>query len=221
MKYYFYFRLLFVLMVSLSANAFAQNKPFWNDIKKFNHQDSISMPPKKGIVFIGSSSFTMWKALETVYKDYNAINRGFGGSTLKDANEYVEEIVLAYKPRQVVVYSGENDIANGTSAEETLDRFTTFFKTVRKTLPKTKITYISMKQSPSRAKFSSEIAKGNGLIKAFVEKQKRADFVDVNAKMLDSNGAPRPELFLNDMLHMQQAGYDIWIKEITPHLKKK
>lgn len=221
MKHYFYFRLLFVLMVSLSANAFAQNKPFWNDIQKFKHRDSISMPFKKGIVFVGSSSFTMWKDLETVYKDYQAINRGFGGSTLNDANEYVDEIVLDYKPRQVVIYSGENDIASGASAEETFNRFATFFNHLRKGLPKAQITYVSMKQSPSRAKFSPELLKANSMIKAFIEKQKSADFIDVNAKMLDNEGAPRPELFLNDMLHMKQAGYEIWIKEITPHLKKK
>lgn len=209
------------LFLLVSATAFAQNKPFWNDIQKFKRQDSTSMPPKKGIVFVGSSSFTMWKDLETVYKDYQAINRGFGGSTLKDANEYVNDIVLNYKPRQVVIYSGENDIANGAGAEETFNRFTTFFNHIRKGLPKTEITYVSMKQSPSRAKFSAEVAKANGMIKAYIEKQKRAGFIDVNAKMLDSNGAPRPELFLNDMLHMKQAGYEIWIKEITPHLKKK
>lgn len=210
-----------ILFLLVSATATAQNKPFWNDIQKFKRQDSALMPPKKGIVFVGSSSFTMWKDLEKVYKDYNAINRGFGGSTLKDANEYVEEIVLAYKPRQVVIYSGENDIASGTTADETFNRFNTLFDKIRKELPKAKITYISMKQSPSREKFKSELLKANRLIKEYIEKQKKADYVDVNAKMLDGDGNPRPELFLNDMLHMKQAGYDIWIKEITPHLKKK
>ena len=210
-----------VLFLLVSATAIAQNKPFWNDIQKFKRQDSLTMPSKKGIVFVGSSSFTMWKDLEKVYKEYNAINRGFGGSTLTDAIAYAEDIVLAYKPRQVVIYSGENDIANGASAEEAFNRYATLFGIIRKGLPKAKITYVSMKQSPSRAKLANEMAKANRLIKAHIEAQKNADFVDVNAKMLDANGAPRPELFLNDMLHMKQAGYDIWIKEITPHLKKK
>jgi lysophospholipase L1-like esterase len=210
-----------VLFLLVSATAIAQNKPFWNDIQKFKRQDSLTMPSKKGIVFVGSSSFTMWKDLEKVYKEYNAINRGFGGSTLTDAIAYAEDIVLAYKPRQVVIYSGENDIANGASAEEAFNRYATLFGIIRKGLPKAKITYVSMKQSPSRAKLANEMAKANRLIKTHIEAQKNADFVDVNAKMLDANGAPRPELFLNDMLHMKQAGYDIWIKEITPHLKKK
>ena len=221
MNHYLKFRLIFLLFVGLSFGATAQNKPFWNDIQKFKRMDSVSMPVKNGIVFVGSSSFTMWKDLETVYKDYQVINRGFGGSTLTDANEYVNDIVIAYKPRQVVIYSGENDIASGASAEETFSRFTSFFGKVRKALPKTQITYVSMKQSPSRAKFSSEVVKANEMIKSFTAKQKRSGFIDVNSKMLDSNGNPRPELFLNDMLHMKQGGYDIWIKEITPQLKKK
>ena len=215
-----HFKIL-ILFILVSASAIAQNKPFWNDIQKFKRQDSLSMPPKKGIVFVGSSSFTMWKALENHYKDYNAINRGFGGSTLTDAIEYAEEIVLAYKPRQVVIYSGENDIANGASADETFSRFKTLFDKLRKGLPKAKITYISMKQSPSREKFAAELVKANGMIRDYIQTQKKANYIDVNAKMLGSDGKPRPELFLNDMLHMQQAGYDIWIKEITPHLKKK
>jgi lysophospholipase L1-like esterase len=210
-----------VLFIFVTATAFAQNKPFWNDIQKFKRQDSIAMPPKKGIVFVGSSSFTMWKDLEKVYKDYHAINRGFGGSTLKDAIEYADEIVMPYQPRQVVIYSGENDIASGATAEETYNRYTTLFALIRKGLPKATISYVSMKQSPSRTKFSNEVLKANNMIKAHIEKQKKAGYIDVNTKMLDGDGQPRPELFLNDMLHMKQAGYDIWIKEITPRLTKK
>lgn len=220
MKHQFYFRLLFVLLVSLSVNSFAQNRPFWNDIQKFKHQDSLSMPAKNKVVFVGSSSFTRWDDLETVFKDYHAINRGFGGSTLEQANEYINELVFAYKPKQVVVYSGENDIAEGASAEQTYNRFITFYTNLRKGLPKANIIYISMKLSPSRMKFADNVNKANTMIKEYISKQKNARYIDVNAKMLDNNGAPRPELFVGDMLHMKPEGYAIWIKEITPNLKK-
>lgn len=220
MKHHFYFRLLFVLLVSLSVNSFGQQKPFWNDIQKFKHQDSISMPAKNKVVFVGSSSFTRWTDLETVFKDYHAINRGFGGSTLEQANEYINELVFAYKPKQVVIYSGENDIAEGASAEQTYDRFITFYNNLRKGLPKANIVYISMKLSPSRMKFADNVNKANAMIKNYISKQKKASFIDVNSKMLDSNGTPRPDLFVGDMLHMKPEGYAIWIKEITPYLKK-
>lgn len=221
MKYNFSFRLLFILLIGFSASAFAQDKPFWNDIQKFKQQDSLHMPAKNGILFVGSSSFTYWNDLETIFKDYNAINRGFGGSTLEQANMYINDLVFPYHPRQIVIYSGENDIASGVSAAETFTRFKTFYHNIRTKLPKVSLIYLSMKQSPSRAKFAGEIAQANALIKSFLEKQKNSRFIDVNKPMLDASGSPRPELFKEDQLHMKQAGYDIWIKALKPYLNKK
>ncbi|MES2458300.1 MAG: GDSL-type esterase/lipase family protein [Bacteroidota bacterium] len=214
-------KLLFVFLLSLSAMTFAQDKPFWNDIRAFQKKDSVDMPTKNGIVFTGSSSIRMWSNLETLYKDYQVINRGFGGSVLPNVNDYVNELIINYKPRQVVIYCGDNDIAAGASAEKTLENFTTLFNNIRKGLPKTNIAFISMKLSPSRAKFVPEVIKANELIKDFIAKQKNAAFIDIASKMLDSKGEMRPELFQNDMLHMKPAGYEIWAAAITPYLKKK
>ncbi|WP_276090736.1 GDSL-type esterase/lipase family protein [Pedobacter sp. JY14-1] len=221
MKHNLLFRIFFVALVSLSAPAFAQTKPFWNEIQQFRKKDSVAMPAPGGIVFTGSSSIRMWGDLETVYKDYNVINRGFGGSVIPQANEYLEDLVLKYKPRQVVIYSGENDIASGISAEQTSENFKILFSNIRNHLPKTAIAYVSMKLSPSREKFSSEVLKANGLIRDYLSKQKNAAYIDITSKMLDSNGKMRPELFREDMLHMRPAGYEIWVKAITPYLKKK
>ena len=208
-------------MVLISMSAVAQNKPFYNEVHEFQKKDSISMPASNGIVFIGSSSLRMWTDLEETFKSYHAINRGFGGSELTNANEWIKELVLVHKPRQVVIYSGENDVASGASAEQTYDRFVTFFSNLRRNLPKAKITYISMKLSPSRAQFSDIILKANASIKEYLLKQKNADYIDIAAKMLDAKGGYRPELFQDDMLHMKPAGYEIWTKEITPYLTKK
>lgn len=223
MKHNFLFRIFFIVLafIGVSVQSFAQNKPFWNEIRQFQTQDSTAMPAKNGIVFTGSSSIRMWKDLETVYKNYGVINRGFGGSVIPQANDYINELVFKYKPRQVVIYSGENDIASGASAEQTLANFIAFFNNIRKGIPKTNIAYISMKLSPSRKKFSEEVIRANSMIKDFILKQKNAEYIDIATKMLDASGEMRPELFQNDMLHMKPAGYDIWVKEITPYLKKK
>lgn len=208
-------------MVLMSISAVAQNKPFWNEITDFQKKDSFSMPPTKGIVFVGSSSLRMWTDLEETFKSYNAINRGFGGSELTSANDYIKELVLVHQPRQVVIYSGENDVASGASADQTYDRFVTFFTNLRKNLPKANITYISMKLSPSRAQFSEVILAANAKIKDYISGQKNAAYIDITSKMLDSTGGYRRELFQDDMLHMKPAGYEIWTEEITPYLKKK
>ncbi|WP_316842109.1 GDSL-type esterase/lipase family protein [Pedobacter gandavensis] len=218
MKRFYYFLLVFVLSAGISK---AQQKPaFWKEIQDFKHKDSISMPPKNGILFVGSSSFEKWKDLETVFKDYQAINRGFGGSTLAQANYYIADLVYPYQPRQVVIYSGENDIAtDGVSALETLNRFAAFFNNIRLKFPAVPVLYISIKDSPSRTKYAATNAHANLLIKEYLQHYPNTKFVDVNSKMLNKN-ALRPELFLEDMLHIKPEGYTIWIKEIKPYLVK-
>lgn len=220
MNRFYSFLLLFTVLTS--SISLAQDKPaFWKDIQKFKQADSIAMPPKNGIVFVGSSSFTNWKALETVFKDYKAINRGFGGSTLEQANYYIADLVYPYEPRQVVIYSGENDIASDhTSALETLNRFATFFTNIRNKYPRAAVLYISIKNSPSRTRYAETMTHTNLLIKNYLAHYNNTHFVDVNSKMLDKNKQLRPELFLEDMLHLNPAGYAIWIKEITPYLIK-
>ncbi|WP_316746653.1 GDSL-type esterase/lipase family protein [Pedobacter gandavensis] len=215
-----FYTLLFLLTLSFHL-ATAQQKPaFWKEIQEFKQQDSLAMPAKNGILFVGSSSFEKWKDLETVFKAYGAINRGFGGSTLAQANYYVADLVFPYEPRQVVIYSGENDIAmDGKSALETMNRFAAFFTNIRNKFPNVPVLYVSIKNSPSRTKFSAANEHTNLLIKDYLKHYPNTNFVDVNRKML-RHKALRPELFLEDQLHMKPEGYEIWIKEITPYLIK-
>jgi len=214
--------LVVLFLTGYSMLALGQQKPpFWDEIQNFKKKDSLNAPAKGGILFIGSSSFTRWSDLETVYKNYGAINRGFGGSTLVDANFYIKDIVFPYGARQVVIYSGENDVASGASAIETLNRFATLFTGIRSNQPNVPIIYISMKQSPSRLKFAQTVIHANSLIKEYMSHYKATQFVDVDTKMLNKDGSLRPELFMPDMLHMKPAGYDIWIKVLTPYLIKK
>jgi lysophospholipase L1-like esterase len=211
-----------LLLSCLTMVTFGQQKPpFWDDIQKFKKADSINSPAKGGILFIGSSSFTKWKDLQTVYKSYGAINRGFGGSTLVDANLYVKDILFPYQARQIVIYSGENDVAAGASALETLNRFAALFTSIRNNQPNVPVIYISMKQSPSRTNVAPTVVHANALIKEYMSHYKATQFVDVDLKMHNKDGSLRPELFLPDMLHMKPAGYQIWIKELSPYLLKK
>lgn len=207
--------------MSLQLKALAQDaRPFWSEIEAFQKQDSLAMPAKNGIVFVGSSSIRMWKDAEQTFKKYQVINRGFGGSTLADANTYLDYLVFPYEPRQVVIYSGENDVAMGVSATETFNRFKTLATNIRAKQPEVPLVYLSMKESPSRQQYRDTLLKANRMIKDYIATMSKSVYVDVNAKMLDKNGNTRPELFREDMLHMKKPGYDIWKKALLPHLLK-
>ena len=214
--------LLLVLCGAIVATSCSQesDKPFYKEIQAFKAFDKQHPPPKNAILFVGSSSFAMWQDVQNYFPGYPIINRGFGGSGLKDAIEYEDDVIAPYHPKQVVIYSGENDIAANVTADEVLKRFTTLFNMIRNDLPKASVVYVSIKPSPSRQKFMPVMESANEMIKKFLLKKKNTTFVDVYHEMLDASGNPRAELFRKDMLHMKRVGYEIWTKELTPVLMK-
>ncbi|MDH3711675.1 MAG: hypothetical protein OER04_17425 [Cyclobacteriaceae bacterium] len=58
----------------------------------------------------------------------------------------------------------------------------------------------------------------NKLISVYLETQHHATFVDIFQAMLDSQGQPRPDIFIEDNLHMNSQGYAIWRGILLPHL---
>lgn len=213
--------LLFLLCCCFVLPAFGQflKLPFWQEIQHFKKQDSLQAPPKGAIVFVGSSSIRLWPQLAADFPDHIVINRGFGGSTLPDLKNYLNDIVLPYQPAKVVIYSGENDIATGkVSAQDVLKRFADVFTAIRKEMPQVPITFISIKPSPSRQHFMPLIVEANALIKAYLKDKPQTQFVDIYSPMLDSDGMPRNDIFITDNLHMNEKGYKIWAEAIRPFL---
>ncbi len=224
MKYFLY---LFVFIAAACStnnkpdSKLIIDKPFWSDIQTFKKQDSVSFPPKNAILLIGSSSFTKWTDVQDYFPGYTIVNRGFGGSTLLDEILYVNDIVFPYQPKQIIIYCGENDLASSDTVTAAMvsDRFKQLFQMIRNKT-ETPIAYISMKPSPSRRHLFPKMREGNQLIKDFLATQKNTAFIDVHQKMLDSNGEPIPEIFLDDSLHMNAKGYAIWKKEMEPYMQK-
>lgn len=198
-------------------------QPFSSDIASFKKQDSISFPSANQILFVGSSSFTMWKDVQDYFPEYKIVNRGFGGSSLPDVIRYADKIIYPYRPKQIVIYCGENDIAGDTTVtgKMVFNRFVQLYHAIRSNLRHVPIAYISMKPSPSRWHLRSRMIKGNELIQQFLKKKKRNGvFMNVWDAMLDETGKPREEIFLQDKLHMNVKGYAIWQKIIQPYLIK-
>ncbi|OWU65812.1 MAG: G-D-S-L family lipolytic protein [Armatimonadetes bacterium Cent15-Ar3] len=177
-------------------------------------------PPKPGmILFIGSSTFTNWKTVDKAFPSKNVLNRAYGGSGLGHLiRDY--KVFTAYKPKQIAVYCGENDLAGGkTAAYAVFENFKKFFGLVRKELPTVDILYCAMKPSPSRWQLRAKYTYGNQLIKDFLATQPRADYISCWDAMLGSDGRPDPSIFGPDMLHMNAKGYAIWTRILEPKLK--
>jgi len=218
-----YRSLLFFIALPIVLCAQVKEPPFWKEIKAFKKSDSINFPPSNQILFVGSSSFRLWKDLQENFPGYPIINRGFGGSTLKDVSFYFDDIVKPYHAKQIVVYCGDNDFANDHTLpiDSVLKRLETLIAKIRLADKNVKITYISIKPSPSRKDLDSKFIEANKRIKQTLKGMKNASYVDVYSKMVDKRGYPLKNIFLLDSLHMNKQGYAIWQKEIKPYLVKR
>jgi len=213
---------LIIFLVFVAGGLHAQQPPFYNDIQKFKHQDSIAFPPQHAILFVGSSSFTKWTDIQQYFPSYKIINRGFGGSELKDVIRYEKDVIFPYNPKQVVIYCGENDFAysDTITVSTVVDRFVTLFNDIRRQWNDIPVMYVSMKPSPAREKLRSKYEAANDQIKSFLASQKQTVFIDVYHAMLKPDGSPITDIFLEDNLHMNAKGYAIWKKLIEPYLIK-
>ncbi|MDQ0037969.1 lysophospholipase L1-like esterase [Variovorax boronicumulans] len=191
-----------------------------NELAAFARADQERLPPPGGVVFVGSSTVRMWTRLAQDFARVpgGVVNRGFGGSTLADCSLFARELVVRYKPRQVVVYAGDNDLAEGRTPLQVLDSFARFANTVRAELPDARISFISVKPSPSREQLMPQIRETNHVISAYLNLLPNSEFIDIYTPMLGADGRPRMELFRGDRLHMTDEGYRLWHSVIASHL---
>ncbi len=213
----------FMVVAFLFSIGSAFSQPFKAEINAFMKSDSINMPAKGSILFVGSSSFTNWKDVKAYFPGFPIINRGFGGSSLPDVIYYAEQTILKYKPKQIYIYCGENDLAGNktVTADTVLKRFKQLFSIIRKNLSKkTEVVFVSIKPSVSRWKLEDKFVEANEKIKKYIESKSHASFVNVHTDMLKADGEVMTDIFIKDNLHMNSKGYAIWQGIIAPTLKR-
>jgi hypothetical protein len=177
---------------------------------------------ENAILFIGSSSIRLWKTLENDMKPYPVIQRGYGGAHFRDMIFFTNRILADHSLSMVVCFVA-NDISGSpkdSSPKEVLQMFKIFVKQVRIKHPTIPIMQIAVTPTKSRWKKWKKINKVNNLIKTYCEKTKNLYFIDTIPAFLDDNGQPKPEWFINDQLHLNKRGYEVWNDIIKSEIKK-
>ena len=202
----------------------AQTKPKSKEDKynvefaKFALEDKAGIDSSNLVLFIGSSTFTKWTDMQSYFPLSNVLNRGFGGSRLTEAIYFADKLIYKYKPAQIVLYEGDNDLSGGIKVETLLADLKVFIRLTEIKLPKTPVVLLSVKYSPSRNSIREQIKEYNAKMKEFAQTKPNLKFVDIASLVLNENGTYRKELFTSDSLHVNQDCYKLFAKKIEPFL---
>lgn len=208
-------KILIALLLFVSTQLVAQN-PFEKEILAYEKQDSLAMPAKGQILFIGSSSFRLWKTFAADMQGLPpAINRGFGGSTLADALYYFDRMVVKYQPKWVIMYEGDNDLTKGKTPQAIAAEYDEFKIRLSKQVPGAKLVFVAARPSLARTALVDKQKELNALIKP-----KGDYFIDMHSPFFTADGSLMTDIFVADKLHLNEKGYIIFANQIQDFIIK-
>ena len=190
------------------------------EIAAFAKRDAKTPAPGGALLFVGSSTIRMWD-LGASWPGEKLLNNGFGGSTLPDAIHHFDPLVAAYRPRAVIVYSGDNDMSRGRTVAQVTEDFKTFAALSQKAHPGVPVLILAIKPSVKRWNLWPEMAKANEAIAAHCAATPGLYYVDIAAPMLGEGGTmPAASWFKADGLHLSPEGYARWTTIVGEALRK-
>lgn len=218
----FVFLALYLTLTSLSINA--QDRPdlpdplrFEEEIGSFEQWDAKNSAPDQAVLFVGSSSIRFWNTAEA-FPGYPLINRGFGGSHITDVLFYYNRLIGRFDPSLIVFYCGENDIYSGQALQRVFDDYLELLNRISSDFPDTHFLYISIKPSSSRLEHSEKFAEFNRTVQEHNQSQTMLHYIDLANPLTKANNRPDDSLFMDDHLHLNEQGYDLWNDRLSGFL---
>jgi lysophospholipase L1-like esterase len=191
---------------------------FEQKVAEYAAADRATPPPQGAILFAGDSQFYRWKSIHEDLAGYTLINRGIDSFQFRDLIHYVDRLVTPYAPRLIVLHVGGNDVHNGRTPAQVLEDFRTFVKFVHAKLPAVSIVYSSITPGPGRWDEAPQRRETNRVIREYVATQPDLGFIDLWDAMLTPDGKPRDDIWVEDRVHPNHAGYLIRVQLTRPFL---
>jgi lysophospholipase L1-like esterase len=190
-------------------------------IRGFEAEDKLQPPTPDGIIFFGSSTFTLWSTIEQDMSPWAIVNRGFGGSKMADMTRYFDRVILPHKPWAIVLFAGTNDIADPkpATAQDVYEGYLQFVRQVKNALPNTQLYYVAITPTPSRWKYWALASEANQMIQAHSSQDAMLHFIDPTLKFFSHDGKPDRQLFRMDRLHPNKRGYALLAQSIKQALE--
>jgi hypothetical protein len=202
---------LFVLLLFIPGIVFSQDPlRFRNDIDTIGKKYSKIAGTSDLILFTGSSSIRKWQNIQELFPTRNIVNTAFGGSQMSDLIYFAEQAIIVFKPVQIFIYEGDNDLGAGKKAADVFHEADSLVRIIHKKLPSAQIVIISAKPSPKRWALKDEFMKLNAMLSQLPGKYDYVRFLDLWTPLIGPSGRPVSSYFLSDSLHLNNSGYEKW-----------
>ena len=205
---------------ALYIQQWSKDDTFIDEINEFKKLDNENFPGKGKNLFTGSSSIRFWESLEEDMEPLEVLNRGFGGAQISHVIYHFEEIIKPYNPKAIVFFCGTNDLTALKTPEETVHDFKKFYSLIRNQFGNIKVYMIGIKPSVERYYLDEEEKIFNNSIKLLASEDAYLEYIDIWDSMLSEDGSRMPELYVEDGLHMNKKGYEVWTKLVRKSLLK-
>lgn len=213
--------LLVVFFYILTQGGSAQDpKRFKDYVDILSNKEYHFDKDKKTLLFAGSSSIKKWNDIDEYFPEYNVINNGFGGSQFSDLIYFYDKLIGKFNPDIIFIYEGDNDIASGKKPSEILKDAKTLLSKIRKDFKNVPVVFISVKPSIKRWELNRKYIATNKKLAKLCKKENNVWYIDVWDIMLDENGKLQTDIFIQDGLHMNSKGYNLWRDEINKKLSE-
>lgn len=164
------------------------------------------------IIFYGSSNFVKWTTLEEDMAGYPVQNKSFGGSNDVTRYHFIQELIYDSDPAIVAYMSSSNDWTRGQSLEDVVAFKQKMFDEMAEKLPDTVFIILSSTPNPLRyyGEYQEKMEGCDQWTADYCAAHERFEYIDVvPALSLDNGATPNRELWIEDDLHLNEAGYEI------------
>ena len=190
----------------------AAKKRWGQAIDQFDAENQSQRDPADAILFIGSSSVRRWDTMATDMTPYRTVRRGYGGAKFTDVAVFADRIVTPHSYRALVMFVGNG--VTGKPEDHTPDQIEALARHIvgvsHKHQAGSPVFLIEITPCEKRFDAWPKIRAVNARLREIALSSPNTYFVATASHFLNADAMPRPELFVSDKLHLNDAGYDLW-----------
>ncbi|WP_182870190.1 GDSL-type esterase/lipase family protein [Rhodopirellula sp. JC639] len=198
----------------------AAEKRWAKDIAAFEELNNTEENTADAVLFIGSSSIRRWTTMAVDMAPYQTIRRGYGGAKFTDMAVFVDRLVTPHQYRAIVMFVGNGVV--GKEDDHTPDQIEALARHIvavsQQHQPDAPFFLIEITPCESRFDAWPKIRAVNARLREIALSTPNTYFIPTASHYLKADGTPRAELFVDDRLHLNDAGYELWSKLIRRRL---